>query len=309
MVDAYFDQPSGLPFRNALEVNHDTFGGEGSVHWLTAQSEAEFSAIQALRQSVTLAGPVNLAYRTRLGGVETIGINTFQYERRMYDLDQVSFQIPCSFAARLDSIDRPVRIEIGPANADAQALDAAARRPETADDPDEAVEPSLVSRVITIPQGFFPRWRAHHDEYMAWEEGYHDTFASAPWRPVAYEPSDYEGRFTPAGGGPFDRDIHVWTYTQDFARRFGMPGKWIAKESLGDAVALAFRVQREVSGWCGAGFDQSNCQRYESCVWDIYLPDDAPIPSVRGLACIKPWWRNQGKLHPIPSGGQFENEW
>lgn len=278
VLDAYFDQPSGLPFRNALEVNHDTFGGEGSAHWLTAQSEAEFNEIEALRQSVTLAGPVNLVYRTRLGGVETIEINTFQYERRMYDLDQVSFQIPCSFAARLDSIDRPVRIEIGAAIADAQALDAAARRLETADDPDGAVDPSLISRAITIPQGFFPRWRAHHDEYMAWEEGYHDTFASAPWRPVAYEPSDYEGRFTPAGGGPFDRDIHVWTYTQDFARRFGMPGKWIAKESLGDAVALAFRVERDVAGVCGAGFDLKNCRRFERCMWDIYLPDDAPIP-------------------------------
>jgi len=270
VLDAYWDQGSGLPFRNDLGVNQDSFSGDSSMHWLSPQSRADFEQIRQIQRSNTLAGPVLLAYTDPEGQRRFQEINTFQYERRMYKLDSVSFQLDCGLPPQLGESADPVTIYIGKADVSAAALE----RRVTHGEPKGSI-----NRVISIPASFHRRWRRHHGEYMDWEPAYYDMYAEALWRAdKAFSRKTYQQRFTSESSTPYDRDVHIWTYTDEFAERFGMPAQWIAKEDLGDAVALAFRVQRDVAGTCGAGYDLDNCQRFEKCMWDVYFPDEAPLP-------------------------------
>ncbi|GJL84018.1 MAG: hypothetical protein DHS20C01_36520 [marine bacterium B5-7] len=283
VMDAYFDQVDAaanlLPFRNDLEVNLDSFGGEQSLHWLSPQSPVDQQQIAELRHSVTLASAVVINYQDKGGHVRNDETNTFQYERRRYNLDAISFQIDCNLPGKLKDIDGPLRIVMG--NAGVSAEDLKQQLMQTASgEGDSVTAGERINRVITIPKGFYPRWTALHDKYIAWEPAYHDTIVDAPWHMDMQRdtPAEYNRRFTDKASGLYDEDIHIWTYTQEFADRFGMPAKWVSKEDLGDAVALGFRVERDVSGICGGGFNLKNCRRFETCIWDIYVPDDKPLP-------------------------------
>lgn len=270
VLDAYWDRGTDLPFRKDLGVNQDSFSGDSSMHWLSPQTRADFEQIQQIRRSNTLAEAALVAYTDTRGDGQYQEINTFQYERRMYELEYVSFQLPCSVPEHLERGSGPVRLYIGESGVSNGALREAVQA---------GGDDAHINRAITVPASFHQRWQQHHVEYMGWEPAYHDTYRVGGWGPKGdFVAKGYEAGFTEKAEGLYDRDVHIWTYTEEFAERFGMPAQWIAEEDLGDAAALAFRVQRDVQGLCGAGYDQEKCNRSEHCMWDVYFPDEAELP-------------------------------
>ncbi len=95
---------------------------------------------------------------------------------------------------------------------------------------------------------------------------------------------NYNDRYTPQGRkqagkrGTYKKDIHVWVYTSAFAKRFGMPKKWVDDELKG-AEALAYRLDLDVYGTkCGYFSDVESCRPSTACVVDMYIDDKANLP-------------------------------
>lgn len=95
---------------------------------------------------------------------------------------------------------------------------------------------------------------------------------------------NYNSRYTPQGRikagkrGTYKKDIHVWVYTADFAKRFGMPQQWI-DDGLKGAEALVYRLDLDVYGTkCGYFSDVENCRPATACVVDMYIDDGADLP-------------------------------
>ncbi len=95
---------------------------------------------------------------------------------------------------------------------------------------------------------------------------------------------NYESRFTAEGfkasgkSGTYAYDPHVWVYTTAFAKRFGMPEKWI-DDSLKGAEALAYRVDRTYYiKQCGYFGDMEKCRTPIACMLDLYIPSSANLP-------------------------------
>ncbi|VVH51376.1 hypothetical protein BPUTSESOX_255 [uncultured Gammaproteobacteria bacterium] len=95
---------------------------------------------------------------------------------------------------------------------------------------------------------------------------------------------NYNDRHTPQGRkqagkrGTYKKDIHVWVYTSAFAKRFGMPKKWVDDELKG-AEALAYRLDLDVYGTkCGYFSNMENCRPATACVVDMYIDDKANLP-------------------------------
>jgi hypothetical protein len=100
--------------------------------------------------------------------------------------------------------------------------------------------------------------------------------------PVGYkfEPLSYEHNVEPVKGRKtFTKDPNVWVYSSAFAKRFGMPEKWI-DDSLVGAEAVAYRVQRSNTLSCGYFGDAERCRPSYDCIFDVYLKDEdsANIP-------------------------------
>lgn len=97
------------------------------------------------------------------------------------------------------------------------------------------------------------------------------------------EPFGYEQRHTPlavehpAGGSTYTVDPHVWVYTTEFAKRWGMPEKWI-DDSLQGAVAVAYKVVNETYMNCGFFRDPEACIPTQTCLVDFYIPKSADLP-------------------------------
>lgn len=66
------------------------------------------------------------------------------------------------------------------------------------------------------------------------------------------------------------QDENVWIYSASFAKRFGMPKKWI-DPNLKGAEAVAFRVVPSTFKTCGLFGEKENCFRTKHCNWDVYL--------------------------------------
>lgn len=101
---------------------------------------------------------------------------------------------------------------------------------------------------------------------------------------LAQDIDNYHTRYTPEGRksvgatGTYPKDMHVWVYTSEFAKRFGMPEKWIDDE-LDGAEALAYRIDLDVYGIkCGYFGEQENCRPSTACVVDMYIDDNANLP-------------------------------
>ena len=97
------------------------------------------------------------------------------------------------------------------------------------------------------------------------------------------EPFGYEQRHTPlavehpAGGSTYTVDPHVWVYTTEFAKRWGMPEKWI-DDSLQGAVAIAYKIVNETYITCGYFSDPEACIPNQTCLYDFYISKDANLP-------------------------------
>lgn len=101
--------------------------------------------------------------------------------------------------------------------------------------------------------------------------------------PASEEPFGYEQRHTPlavehpAGGSTYTVDPHVWVYTTEFAKRWGMPEKWI-DDSLQGAVAIAYKVVNETYMKCGFFRDPEACIPTQTCLFDFYISKNANLP-------------------------------
>ena len=96
--------------------------------------------------------------------------------------------------------------------------------------------------------------------------------------------NNYYTRFTPEGRrsvgakGTYQKDNHVWVYTSEFAKRFGMPEKWIDDELEG-AEALAYRIDLDLYGVkCGYFGEQETCFPSKACIMDMYIDDSTNLP-------------------------------
>ena len=95
----------------------------------------------------------------------------------------------------------------------------------------------------------------------------------------AGERKTYDDWFTPKSRQAYSEDINVWVYTSGFAKRFGMPERWV-DDSLKGAYAVAFRVEtlsaRKMFPHKGPDASMPN----RRCILDIFIDDKAPIPWV-----------------------------
>lgn len=97
------------------------------------------------------------------------------------------------------------------------------------------------------------------------------------------EVSDYEKYHTPLrieykiSGSTFTVDPHVWVYTSEFARRWGMPKKWI-DDSIQGAEAIAYKVVNENHITCGYFRDANACIPNQTCLFDFYISKAANLP-------------------------------
>ncbi len=69
---------------------------------------------------------------------------------------------------------------------------------------------------------------------------------------------------------------YVWVYTKKFAKRFGMPKRWIGQDDFKGALALAYRQELKNDRWCGYFGDIDNCRELDNqCVLDVYVPHNS----------------------------------
>lgn len=70
--------------------------------------------------------------------------------------------------------------------------------------------------------------------------------------------------------GLFGKDPHIWVYTPEFAKRFGMPEEWIDPNLKGVEAAAWKKVPLayEVCGW---GRKEEACGRDETCDMEVYV--------------------------------------
>ena len=104
--------------------------------------------------------------------------------------------------------------------------------------------------------------------------------AHPSWHPRMYgEDHDSETirRRIPAGeAANFVDDPFVWGYTAAFARRYGMPEKWVAP-GLRGAEAVAFRIITGNAVRCGLFGNPKACEIRQECQLDFYLPKTANL--------------------------------
>ena len=71
-------------------------------------------------------------------------------------------------------------------------------------------------------------------------------------------------------------DDTVWVYTSSFAKRFGMPKRWIGDKDFKGALALAYRVELIGRKTCGYFGDWNNCREIDTrCLLDVYTNHDS----------------------------------
>ena len=89
----------------------------------------------------------------------------------------------------------------------------------------------------------------------------------------AVDKTDWSARFTFDGDGkpgPYTVDPHVWVYTGEFAKRFGMPEKWVNDELRG-VVAAAWRTTKSGFVVCGWGGKGDVCNEPEAATLELYF--------------------------------------
>lgn len=112
----------------------------------------------------------------------------------------------------------------------------------------------------------------------------------------------WERNHTPMGSGkpgPYGRDPFIWIYNAEFAKRFGMPEKWIDPELNGIAAA-AWRRMSEGFQNCGWGSKENACQESTICDLEIYVDETKhPLPwSTDQRVEISPRYRSVRFLYP-----------
>ena len=96
-------------------------------------------------------------------------------------------------------------------------------------------------------------------------------------------------------------DNNVWVYTEEFAKRFGMPKRWIGGEDFKGALALAYRDEIYNVRTCGYFQSWEGCREFENqCVLDIYVPHNSETI---------PWNTNKYYAHGSGGGAYSSSHW
>jgi hypothetical protein len=104
---------------------------------------------------------------------------------------------------------------------------------------------------------------------------------AAYWNPRTHDERHtaqaVENRTGMGGGTTFVPDPHVWVYTSSFAKRYGMPDRWV-DDSLKGVEAIAYKVVDETHRTCGYGGNAESCVPSQACLFDFYIPKSANLP-------------------------------
>ena len=91
-----------------------------------------------------------------------------------------------------------------------------------------------------------------------------------------YEWQSYEERHSFQGKFTYALDEFTWAYSREFARRFGMPEKWIDPNIKNGLLAVAWRMTTGSKfQLCGLSGRAENCFTTLQCQMDIYLDTSA----------------------------------
>ena len=91
-----------------------------------------------------------------------------------------------------------------------------------------------------------------------------------------YEWQSYEERHLFQGKFTYALDEFTWAYSREFARRFGMPEKWIDPNIKNGLLAVAWRMTTGSKfQLCGLSGRAENCFTTLQCQMDIYLDTSA----------------------------------
>ena len=96
-------------------------------------------------------------------------------------------------------------------------------------------------------------------------------------------------------------DNNVWVYTEEFAKRFDMPKRWIGEEDFKGALAIAYRDEIYNVRTCGYFQSWEGCREFESqCVLDIYVPHNSETI---------PWNTDKSYAHKYGGGAYSSSHW
>lgn len=96
-------------------------------------------------------------------------------------------------------------------------------------------------------------------------------------------------------------DNNVWVYTKEFAKRFGMPKRWIGGKDFKGALALAYRDEIYNVRTCGYFQSWEGCREFENqCVLDIYVPHNSKTI---------PWNTDKSYAYKYGGGAYSSSQW
>lgn len=101
-------------------------------------------------------------------------------------------------------------------------------------------------------------------------------FAGQGWAEQKRVMHTYERFQPPLVQGTYFVDNNVWVYTSGFAKRFGMPERWV-DDTLQGAEAVAYRVDWGNRRTCAHVDGEVLCSTMATCILDLYIPKTAPI--------------------------------
>lgn len=94
----------------------------------------------------------------------------------------------------------------------------------------------------------------------------------------------YDEKFTalaikarPNGGSVFTVDPYQWVVTSAFAKKFGMPQRFV-DDSLIGAEAIAYKIVTGTNQTCGYGRNAEACAPSQYCLFDFYVKKEANLP-------------------------------
>lgn len=272
VLEVLFEGDRGDLLRNDLTVNHNPFGKDRSARFLTPQREEDFAWMQQLRTSVDLAGSAHW-YRQDTSGRWHYGgeARSLHYERRAYDLTNLSLQVDCQFGDWGPSRASRVKLLFTDAPVDGDEAGGWLR--------DGQLQPPAerIHEQVAWSGRFTERVQENQRNRYFIHNIPHDTHGDVDWYRDEFKAQTYEERFGARADAPHVEDPHVWAYTEAFAERFGMPREWIT-EGLEGVEALAYRVDKRTARFCGYGGNPEACGPFEFCMVEAYFPEGADIP-------------------------------
>ena len=271
-IELYFEDDKA-PKWNYSSLREIDLGRERSNRFLIPQSKEDKAAQKKLISQVhDVLGEIRYQYTTKNGSKQqSLGYVSSYNRESDLNISNATLDVSCAVALQAD-VSQPIKITLFADQATAHEIN---------------LPPSYVKRIQAYQQ-------TKPVEVKAIDDG----------EPLV---GDYETWFTEQGWqargrqGYFLLDPNIWSYQAGFARRFGMPQRWV-EPTMQDTQAMAFRISRDYTKSCGYGGDGKACTYYASKRWDVYVSMDRPVGwnphyrSYRGPARSEPVRHQSGRV-------------